>query len=166
MPRESDGLPTRPSSADKAGFYHAMALNITNDEAGRLAGEVVKPAHETKTEAMRRSLLERLSPLQSRVGRIEKPSTRRLQRAAKGGRRQKAIVCPTALRRFFMKFRGTPQPSRTGSTVPRVRGSTGSGMARSSTSMVSIPPSAAESGASFAHRLASNTSLAVAGVIV
>lgn len=45
-----------------------MALNIKNIDVERLAGEVASMAHETKTEAIRRALLERRARLQSRTG--------------------------------------------------------------------------------------------------
>jgi antitoxin VapB len=45
-----------------------MALNIKNVEVERLAGEVAGLAHETKTEAIRRALLERRVRLQARAG--------------------------------------------------------------------------------------------------
>jgi antitoxin VapB len=46
-----------------------MALNIKNLEVERLAGEVAKLAHETKTEAIRRALAERKARLASTHGR-------------------------------------------------------------------------------------------------
>jgi antitoxin VapB len=45
-----------------------MGLNIKNPEVERLASEVAGLAHETKTEAIRRSLLERKLRLQARAG--------------------------------------------------------------------------------------------------
>jgi len=45
-----------------------MALNIKNIEVEKLAGEVANMAHETKTEAIRRSLVERRARLQARTG--------------------------------------------------------------------------------------------------
>ena len=45
-----------------------MGLNIKNAEVERLAGEVAGLAHETKTEAIRRALLERRARLQARAG--------------------------------------------------------------------------------------------------
>ncbi len=51
-----------------------MGLNIKNAEVERLAGEVAGLAHETKTEAIRRALLERRARLQARSG---KPGRRR-----------------------------------------------------------------------------------------
>ncbi len=45
-----------------------MALNIKNPEVERLASEVAKLAKETKTEAIRRSLLERRARLEVRHG--------------------------------------------------------------------------------------------------
>lgn len=45
-----------------------MALNIKNPEVERLAAEVAELAHETKTEAIRKALLERkqrFSPIMS-----------------------------------------------------------------------------------------------------
>ena len=45
-----------------------MALNIKNVEVERLAGEVANLAHETKTEAIRRALVERRGRLQARAG--------------------------------------------------------------------------------------------------
>ncbi len=44
-----------------------MALNIKNAEVVRLAGEVAEMAGETKTEAVRRALLERKEKLGLRV---------------------------------------------------------------------------------------------------
>ena len=51
-----------------------MALNIKNVEVERLAGEVADLAHETKTQAIRRALVERRARLQARAG---KPGGRR-----------------------------------------------------------------------------------------
>jgi antitoxin VapB len=45
-----------------------MALNIKNVEVEKLAGEVANLARETKTEAIRRSLIERRARLQARAG--------------------------------------------------------------------------------------------------
>jgi len=45
-----------------------MGLNIKNVDVERLAGEVAGLAHETKTEAIRRALLERRARLQSHAG--------------------------------------------------------------------------------------------------
>ena len=45
-----------------------MALNIKNPDVERLAGEVASLARETKTEAIRRALLERRARLQARTG--------------------------------------------------------------------------------------------------
>jgi len=45
-----------------------MALNLKNAEVDRLASEVARLAGETKTEAVRRALLERRERLSSRVG--------------------------------------------------------------------------------------------------
>ncbi len=45
-----------------------MALNIKNADVERLAGEVANLAHETKTEAIRRALVERRARLQARTG--------------------------------------------------------------------------------------------------
>jgi antitoxin VapB len=45
-----------------------MGLNIKNVDVERLAGEVAGLAHETKTEAIRRALLERRARLQARAG--------------------------------------------------------------------------------------------------
>lgn len=45
-----------------------MGLNIKNPEVERLAAEVAGLAHETKTEAIRRALLERRARLQARAG--------------------------------------------------------------------------------------------------
>jgi antitoxin VapB len=45
-----------------------MALNIKNVDVERLAGEVAALAHETKTEAIRRALVERRTRLQARAG--------------------------------------------------------------------------------------------------
>jgi antitoxin VapB len=45
-----------------------MGLNIKNPVVERLAGEVAGLAHETKTEAIRRALLERRVRLWARAG--------------------------------------------------------------------------------------------------
>jgi antitoxin VapB len=45
-----------------------MGLNIKNADVERLASEVAGLAHETKTEAIRRALLERRARLQARLG--------------------------------------------------------------------------------------------------
>jgi antitoxin VapB len=45
-----------------------MALSIKNPEVERLAMEVANLAHETKTEAIRRALVERRARLQARTG--------------------------------------------------------------------------------------------------
>ena len=45
-----------------------MALNIKNVDVERLVGEVANLAHETKTEAIRRALLERRARLQAQTG--------------------------------------------------------------------------------------------------
>src|ERR1035437_8798581 len=44
-----------------------MALNIKNVDVERLAAETAKLAHETKTEASRRALVERRARLQARA---------------------------------------------------------------------------------------------------
>jgi antitoxin VapB len=51
-----------------------MGLNLKNSEVERLAGEVANLAHETKTEAIRRALLERRARL---LARGAKPGPRR-----------------------------------------------------------------------------------------
>jgi antitoxin VapB len=48
-----------------------MGLNIKNVDVERLAGEVAGMAHETKTEAIRRALLERRARLQAHAGKPE-----------------------------------------------------------------------------------------------
>jgi antitoxin VapB len=53
-----------------------MGLNIKNADVERLASEVAGLAHETKTEAIRRALLERRARLQARLG---KPVRRTLR---------------------------------------------------------------------------------------
>ena len=45
-----------------------MALNIKNSDVEKLATEVAALARETKTEAIRRALLERRARLQARSG--------------------------------------------------------------------------------------------------
>jgi len=45
-----------------------MALNLKNPDVERLAAEVASLARETKTEAIRRALLERRARLQARAG--------------------------------------------------------------------------------------------------
>ncbi|MGD0871579.1 MAG: type II toxin-antitoxin system VapB family antitoxin [Bryobacteraceae bacterium] len=54
-----------------------MALNIKNLDVERLASEVASLAHETKTEAIRRALVERRARLQARAG---KPGGRKSRR--------------------------------------------------------------------------------------
>jgi len=54
--------------------FSTMALNIKNIEVEKLAGEVASLAHETKTEAVRRALVERRARLQVQAG---KPGGRR-----------------------------------------------------------------------------------------
>jgi antitoxin VapB len=49
-----------------------MGLNIKNLDVERLAAEVAGLAHETKTEAIRRALLERRARLQARTGKSRK----------------------------------------------------------------------------------------------
>ena len=51
-----------------------MGLNIKNADVERLAAEVADLAHETKTEAIRRALLERRARLRARIG---KPAGRK-----------------------------------------------------------------------------------------
>jgi antitoxin VapB len=51
------------------GKVSTVGLNIKNADVERLAGEVAGMAHETKTEAIRRALLERRARLQARAGR-------------------------------------------------------------------------------------------------
>ena len=46
-----------------------MALNLKNREVEKLAAQVARMANETKTEAIRKALLERKSRLQVAVGR-------------------------------------------------------------------------------------------------
>ncbi len=46
-----------------------MALNIKNADVEKLAGEVAGLAHESKTEAIKRALVERRARLQARAGR-------------------------------------------------------------------------------------------------
>lgn len=46
-----------------------MALNIKNAEVERLAAEIAELAQETKTEAIRRALLERRARMRARKGR-------------------------------------------------------------------------------------------------
>jgi antitoxin VapB len=55
-----------------------MGLNIKNAEVERLAAEVASLAHESKTEAIRRALLERRARLEVRAG---KPAGRKGVRA-------------------------------------------------------------------------------------
>ncbi len=54
-----------------------MGLNIKNLDVERLAAEVATLAHETKTEAIRRALLERRARLHARAG---KPGGRKTLR--------------------------------------------------------------------------------------
>jgi antitoxin VapB len=48
-----------------------VALNIKNAEVERLATEVARMAHETKTEAIRRALADRKTRLTLKLGRAE-----------------------------------------------------------------------------------------------
>ncbi len=50
------------------GRIYTMALNIKNVDVERLAAQVAQLAHETKTEAIRRALVERQARLQARLG--------------------------------------------------------------------------------------------------
>lgn len=47
---------------------YTMPLNIKNDEVERLVDEVVGVTGESKTEAVRRALLERRARLRTRIG--------------------------------------------------------------------------------------------------
>lgn len=49
-----------------------MPLNIKNPEVETLASDVARLAHETKTEAIRRALLERRVRLQARGGKLDR----------------------------------------------------------------------------------------------
>lgn len=51
-----------------------MALNLKNPEVDRLATEVAALARETKTEAIRKALLERKARLTAAVPRVQKRS--------------------------------------------------------------------------------------------
>ena len=53
----------------KLWYIYTMALNIKNREVETLASEVARLAHETKTEAIRRALLERKLRLEAPKGR-------------------------------------------------------------------------------------------------
>ena len=53
-----------------------MGLNIKNSEVERLAAEVSGLTHETKTEAIRRALLERRMRLRARSGKAVRPNLR------------------------------------------------------------------------------------------
>src|ERR1035437_8149122 len=48
--------------------HYTMALNIKNADVERLAAEVARLAHETKTDAIRRALIERQARLRARAG--------------------------------------------------------------------------------------------------
>src|ERR1039457_346900 len=56
-------------------YLSTMALNIKNTAVERLAGEVATVAHETKTEAIRRALVERRARLQARAGKPGGPKS-------------------------------------------------------------------------------------------
>ena len=58
--------------------FYTMPLNIKNDEVERLVDEVVAVTGESKTEAVRRALLERRARLRMRIG--EGARERRVQR--------------------------------------------------------------------------------------
>ena len=49
-----------------------MALNLKNEEVERLAAEVARLANETKTEAIRRSLLDRKQRLLTQGGPVSR----------------------------------------------------------------------------------------------
>jgi len=53
-----------------------MALNLKSPEVEQLAAEVASLAHESKTEAIRRSLSERKSRLQAHGVRPQRPNLR------------------------------------------------------------------------------------------
>lgn len=53
-------------------YAYTMGLNIKNPEVERLAAEVARLAQETKTEAIRRALLERRTRLRARRARTRK----------------------------------------------------------------------------------------------
>jgi antitoxin VapB len=55
-----------------------MALNLKNVEVERLAAEVARLAGETKTEAVRRALLERRERIASRAGAGDRATKLRL----------------------------------------------------------------------------------------
>ncbi len=55
-----------------------MGLNIKNAEVEQLASEVADLAHETKTEAIRRALLERRVRLQVHAGQRGAPESARV----------------------------------------------------------------------------------------
>jgi antitoxin VapB len=76
-----------------------MALNIKNAEVERLASEVARLAHESKTEAIRRALQERYSRLQ--VRQVERPRRERLQALLKS--RIWPAVSPDVLGRAISK---------------------------------------------------------------
>ena len=67
-PKLNNGV-SLPVSGTETGL---MALNIKNPEVERLAAEVARLAGETKTEAIRRALGERLERLAYRVVRRDK----------------------------------------------------------------------------------------------
>ncbi len=48
--------------------FFIMSLNIKNDEVERLAAEVARLANETKTEAIRKALLERRARMRGKHG--------------------------------------------------------------------------------------------------
>ncbi len=54
--------------------FFIMSLNIKNEEVERLAAEVAKLANETKTEAIRKALLERRARIRGRHGARSKAS--------------------------------------------------------------------------------------------
>ena len=58
--------PRRAQRMVESSRISTMGLNIKNSEVERLAGEVAGMAHETKTDAIRRALLERRARLQAR----------------------------------------------------------------------------------------------------
>lgn len=54
-----------------------MGLNIKNAEVEKLASDVASLAHETKTEAIRRALVERKARLHARAGKRGRKSLRK-----------------------------------------------------------------------------------------
>lgn len=94
----TSGLPWQKLPHGRIILYFLMSLNIKNAEVERLAGEVAYMAKETKTEAIRRALLERKARLairpqsESRKNRLLRVLERRIWPGVPAGVLGRAIT--------------------------------------------------------------------------